>query len=812
MKLSLNWLKEYITFDLSPEKLGEVLTEIGLEVEGMEEIESIKGGLKGVLIGHVLECAKHPNADRLSLTKVDVGADEILQIVCGAPNVAAGQKVLVATIGTTLYDAEGESWKIKKGKIRGEVSQGMICAEDELQLGTSHDGIMVLPADTPVGMLASDYFNLESDIVYDIGLTPNRSDATSHFGVARDLAAALKINSDHSGEIHLSENTSIESQGGNNPISVQVEDQAGCPRYSGVYIAAVESKASPDWLQNKLKALGIKPKNNLVDITNYILHDLGQPLHAFDASKIGDGGIVVKTLAEGTSFVDLFGKEHKLLADDLMICDKQGKGLCIAGVVGDLDSGVTASTTDIFLEAAHFNADRLRTTSRKHIRTDASRVFEKGSDPNKTMMALKKAAALFVELGGGQIKGDWIDVYPNKIEARKILVRYHKVDQLIGLHLPKEKVHEILTAMHIAIEPIDDQSFYAAIPTDKADVLREVDVIEEILRIYGFNKVPLPEQLKTNTVSSAYPDSHFLKNKIGAALTSRGFAEVMGLSLEESKTYEAILPSMRSELVEVNNTSVPSMDVMRGSMMMSALEIIQRNQNRQQLNCKIFEFGRTYKKKGEDFEETEQLTLAMTGARNPETWTSMNGEDTSFHSIKGQVIAIMQLLGIRKYQVKATEDENYSLGLEYAVKDKLLARFGILNESLTTHFDLRSDVHYASLQWQNILNVLDPNNVRFKPLNRFPSMRRDLALVVDNSIKFEDIAYIARSIDKKWLKEVNLFDVYRNKSQLGENKKSYGVSFVFEDHQKTLKDKEVDKVMQSLINAFREKLAAEIRA
>lgn len=812
MNVSLNWLKDYLDINLNVEETSELLTAIGLEVEGQEEIESIKGGLRGLVVGHVKECGKHPGADKLSLTKVDVGGEEDLQIVCGAPNVAAGQKVVVATIGTVLYDAEGREFKIKKGKIRGEVSQGMICAEDELGLGNDHSGIIVLPEDTKIGMPASEYYKVETDVVYEIGLTPNRSDATSHLGVAKDLAAALKINHGQNGLVKVPDVSSFTTQNNNFPIEVVVENFEACPRYTGVSITGLTVKESPDWLKTRLNAIGVRPINNIVDITNFVLHELGQPLHAFDADKIKGKKIIVKTLPDGSIFKTLDEVDRKLTATDLMICDGESNGMCIAGVFGGINSGVTDSTTNIFLEAAHFNAKWIRKSSMHHIlRTDAAQCFEKGSDPNVTLYALKRAALLFQDLAGGEIASDVIDLYPNKIEKKEIDVRYSQINRLIGVDIPKEKVKEIFAALEMDILKESAEELTINVPTNKADVLREVDIIEEVLRIYGFNKVPFTDQLNSTIVISSKPDQHKLRNTVSDFLASSGFNEIMAVSLTESKYFEETLPVDNEKLVFVNNTSNSHLDVMRPTMLFSGLESIVRNQNRQNADLRLFEYGKTYEKLEEGFNERAHYSLFITGGKYSESWLTEDKSQVDYYSLKAYVQNVLDRLGLGRFQQSAIQDDLFAYGLKYHRGPKDLVSFGMVQKSILRKMDIKKPVFYAEFQWDNIVQSLKKHKVEFKELTKYPSVRRDLALVIDNSVNFQDIADVAHKTGKSILKEVNLFDVYENKDQLGENKKSYAVSFVFEDASKTLKDKEVEKVMSKLIQTYEGKLGAVIR-
>ncbi|MFK7808047.1 MAG: phenylalanine--tRNA ligase subunit beta [Saprospiraceae bacterium] len=813
MNISLNWLKDYLSVDLPPEQIGEILTSTGLEVEGMEEIESIKGGLEGVVIGHVKTCGKHPNADRLSLTTVDVGTGEDLQIVCGAPNVAAGQKVLVATIGTKLYDKEGGSFTIKKGKMRGEVSEGMICAEDELGLGESHDGIMVLPEATTVGQTAKEYFNIESDIVYEIGLTPNRSDATNHIGVAKDLAAALKINHAHNGQVKVPEVTEFAVDNNTLTIPVEVENKEACPRYAGVSISNVTVGTSPDWLQKRLNAIGVRPINNIVDVTNFVLHEFGQPLHAFDFDKIEGRKVIVRSLPTGTVFNSLDEVERKLHEEDLMICDGNSNGMCIAGVFGGINSGVIDATKNIFLESACFDAKTIRKTSTRHLlRTDAATTFEKGVDPNITIKALKRAALLIKELAGGEIASEIVDIYPNPVEKHQVEVSYKNVNRLIGTDIPKEKTQAILAALEIDILNDDGEKFTVAIPTNKVDVLREADVIEEILRIYGFDQVPLSGHIKMAVIPTKQPEAHKVRNTVGTMLAAKGFNEIMALSLTQEKYFDELYPVAKEELVYVNNTSNIHLNIMRPTMLLGGLESVLHNQNRKQADLRLFEFGRSYKKLDEEnFEETEHLSVWMSGQSLPESWMNKDKNEVTYYNLKSLVQQVLDRMGASAYQQTAINEGDFSYGMRYHRGAQVLVEFGEVKKSILKGMGIKRNVFYADFNWESLMKVVKKQKIGFVPLSKFPTVRRDLALVIENSVNFEDIAAIARKTGKKLLKEVNLFDVYKNEEQVGKGKKSYAVSFLFEDPSKTLKDKEVDKIMQQLIRSYEEKVGAIIR-
>lgn len=811
MKTSLSWLKKYVDLDLEINELSEILTTIGLEVEGVEEVEMIKGGLQGIVVGHVKTCEKHPDADKLSLTTVDVGGEADLQIVCGAPNVGAGQKVLVATIGTTLYD-DGKPWKIKKGKIRGQVSEGMICAEDELGLGASHDGIMVLPEDTEIGLPAAEYYNIESDTVFDIGLTPNRSDATSHLGVAKDVCAYLKINHGYSKDVKEPDIANFSVDYSSYPIDVEVKDKVACPRYSGITLSNVKVGESPDWMQKHLKAIGVRPISNIVDITNYVLHELGQPLHAFDADKIAGKKIIVKKAAKGDKFLSLDEKERILDSEDLMICDGNEKGMCIAGVFGGLDSGVTEGTTNIFLESAHFEAGNTRRTSTRHLlRTDAAKVFEKGSDPNITVFALKRAARLIVEYAGATIASEIVDIYPTEIKPKEITLSYAKVNRLIGTHISPEEIHNILRAMEMEITPVNDEQIKVNVPTNKADVLRDVDLVEEILRIYGFNKIPIPTKVSSTLTFSEFPSKRKIKETTADHLAAQGFNEMMGLSLIESNKYQDIFPMDEGGFVFINNTSNIHLDIMRPELLISGLTSVLHNHNRQQLDVRLFEFGKSYIKTEEDFKETEYLTLFMSGKRRLESWRQDFKPLVDFFDLKKAINNTLERLGITGYQISESEDDRFAYGLHYHRGPSTLAIFGEVDGAILSKMGIKNTVYYAEVPIKMLVKTAKNVKNTVSTISKFPSVRRDLALVVDKNVKFEDIQKLAVKTDKKLLQDINLFDVYTNEEHVGKGKKSYAVSYLFEDETKTLNDADVDKVMKKLIGTYSHQLGAVIR-
>lgn len=815
MKISLKWLKELIQIDnFSAQEISEMLTAIGLEVEGMETVESLPGGLKGLLIGEVIECDKHPNADKLSLTRVNVGTGELLQIVCGAPNVAAGQKVVVATVGTELYPSEGDSFTIKKGKIRGEVSEGMICAADEIGLGDDHSGIIVLPADTPVGIAAADYYQIETDTIFEIGLTPNRSDATCHLGVAKDLAAWLKVHHKLAKPVSIPDLSNFHADSTDNHIRVSVENQEACPRYSGLLIDSLHIKESPAWLQNRLRAIGVRPINNVVDITNLVLHESGQPLHAFDADKISENEIIVKTLPEGTVFKSLDGVERKLHAEDLMICDGQGKPMCMGGVFGGIDSGVTDSTTSIFLESAHFNAGFIRRSSMRHnLRTDAAKVFEKGSDPRITIDALKRAALLMKDLAGAKIVSSIIDLYPVSIKPAEVSVRYRRLNELIGVSLEKDQVALILQALDMEIIDKSDTQITVRVPANKADVQREVDVIEEVLRIYGLNQVEMPDYIHSNLSYSKNPDNHQLKSIVGDLLSANGFFEMMNLSLSQSGYYDKNLTHLKEQLIYIHNTSNVHLDIMRPDMLLSGLEVVQHNQNRRQEDLSLFEFGKTYRKQAsKEIVESSRLSMFLTGKKQAENWLATTTANVTFFSLKSYVEMIFSRLGISGFQQSEMEQEpNFLYGLKYHRGNKTLAQFGKVHPTIQRNMDIKEEVFYADLFWEEILSSLPTSRPTYSELSKYPTIRRDISLVADHSLKFGDIEKIVRKTGKSLIRSCKLFDVYENEQVIGKNKKSYAVSITFEDPSKTLKDKEIDKLMDKIISQCTQSLGATLR-
>lgn len=816
MKISHNWLKNYLQTNLSAEELGEILTDIGLELEGLESIQSIKGGLKGIVVGEVLTCAKHPNADKLSVTTVDILGERPLQIVCGAPNVAAGQKVLVATEGAEVYGKVGSSFVIKKGNIRSEVSEGMICAEDELGLGSSHEGIMVLPNEAKKGMSAAEYFNVKTDHVFEIGLTPNRSDATNHIGVARDLNAAINFRDLGDAVLKLPEMLELNICKSHYPVTVDLVNATDCPRYSGLIIENINVGESPDWLKEYLIAIDQRPINNVVDITNFVLHETGQPLHAFDLDKISGNTIIIKNLKEGTSFTTLDGVERKLLGNDLMICDGNSAPMCIAGVFGGKDSGVTESTSSIFIESAYFKAKPIRKTSTKHLlRTDASKCFEKGSDPEATVRALQRAAYLFQEIMGAKPANEILDIYPQVVERQNIEVHYKRINELIGVEISPEKVKRILFLLEMNIVFEEKEKLTITVPTNKADVIREVDVIEEIFRIYGLNEVPIDERLSYSYNSSIHPDPIVVKSDISKMLATIGFQEIMSVSLTQSSYFETAIPFPKEELVFINNTGNIHLDVMRPTMIVSGLEALLYNLNRQQHNqqnqYRLFEFGRIYAKEEGKIVEQDQLAIFMTGNRWPESWANSDKTKLNFADMKSYVEMLLQRFGLKNCQQVETKDSYFAEAIEWRRGQQLFATAGKLKASVCKKMDVKQEVWVAIFNWKQLESLLAKQTVHVTELNRFPSVKRDLALIVEKSTKFSDIAKIVNKVAKPLLTDLNLFDVYENDKQLGEGKKSYAVSFIFEQSDGTLKDEEVDNLMLKLRKSFTDQLGALIR-
>lgn len=822
MNISYNWLRDYLPFDLTPDEVAAALTSIGLETGSVETVQSVRGGLAGLVTGRVLTCTAHPNSDHLHLTTVDVGGDEPLKIVCGAPNVAAGQMVVVAVIGTKLYDGDKE-FVIKKSKIRGEESFGMICAEDEIGVGASHDGIIVLPADTPVGLPAAAYYKVETDHVLEVDITPNRVDATSHYGVARDLAAYLQ----QRGTPVALRRPSTEGFGMDDPspaIVIESVDSEGCPRYSGLTIRGVTVRESPEWLRRRLTAIGLRPINNVVDVTNYVLHELGQPLHAFDAAKIAGGRIQVRTMPAGTPFTTLDGIERTLTADDLMICDAE-KPMCIGGVFGGLDSGVTASTTDVFLESACFNPTWIRRTARRFgLSTDASFRFERGLDPNGTIEVLKRAALLIREVAGGRITGEIQDVYPNKVEPYAVDITFHKIDETIGQTIPPETVKSILRSLEIEIAHETPEGLSLRVPVYRIDVRRDVDVIEDILRIYGYNNVAFDDRVQS-TLSYRTPTdrSQRLESLISEQLCGAGFHEIMNNSLTRRANYEGLTTMPADACVTLMNPLSADLNVMRQTLLFGGLQTIAHNINHKQRNLRFFEFGNCYTRRAEGqsaeadtplkgFEEEHRLGLWLSGTRTENSWLHAD-EQTSVYELKAYVENILRRLGVdEKKTVRRTfSNEIYSSGMTIeTAAGRTLATFGIVDRRIARQADIDTEVSFAELSWTALMKETRQATTVFSEIPKFPEVRRDLALLVDTAVTFAQIEQTAAETDRKLLRRVVLFDVYEGKN-LPAGKKSYAVSFYLQDAERTLTDRRIDDLMAKLRRNLESKLEAQLR-
>ena len=806
MRISYNWIKQFLKVDLNSEQVSDMLTDLGLEVEIVEKYQSIKGGLEGIVVGHVLTCEKHPDADRLKITTVDLGEGNVVQIVCGASNVAAGQKVPVATIGTKLFDKDGIEFEIKKGKIRGQESHGMICAEDELGLGTSHDGIMILDNALTPGTLASKVFNIENDEVFEIGLTPNRADAMSHMGVARDLRAAL-IQKNHSLELITPSVSKFKVDKRTLKIDIDVKDATLAPRYCGVTISGITIKPSPSWLQNRLKSIGLTPKNNVIDVTNYVLHELGQPLHAFDAAKI-NGKVTIKTVAAGTKFTTLDDVERTLHEEDLLICDDKGP-MCLAGVFGGKNSGISENTTSIFLESAYFNPVTIRKTAKRHtLSTDASFRFERGIDPTITEYALKRAALLIQEVAGGEITADIIDLYPKKIEDFTVFLNYEKAFKLIGQELPKETIKKIVASLDIKVNSSSDAGLGLIIPSYRVDVQREVDVIEEILRVYGYNNITISKKLNATVAKSSRTEDYKVQNIIASQLNSLGFHEMMANSLT-SPEYIQLSEMLKEEHnVTMLNPLSNDLSVMRQSLLFSGLEAISYNINRKNSDLRLFEYGKSYRKLLSGHNEKKHLTLFITGDKSSESWTNLK-KPTDFFLFKGYVTSILDRLGFNKTENLPLISDYFSEGISIGIGNDVLVELGTLKKSILKHFDIKQDVLYAEFNWDLVIKLLS-NKIKFAAIPKYPEVRRDFALLVDTSVTFDSIYKIARQTEKSLLKNINLFDVYEG-NNLPEGKKSYTISFTIQDATKTLTDVQIDKIMGKLQTNFETELGATLR-
>ncbi|KKB53470.1 phenylalanine--tRNA ligase subunit beta [Parabacteroides goldsteinii] len=820
MNISYNWLKEYLDFDLQPEEVSAALTSIGLETGGVEEVQTIKGGLEGLVIGEVLTCVEHPNSDHLHITTVNVGGEEPLQIVCGAPNVAAGQKVVVAVNGTKLYDGD-EVFTIKRSKIRGVESNGMICAEDEIGIGTDHAGIIVLPADAVVGTPAKEYYNVKSDYVLEVDITPNRVDGTSHFGVARDLAAYLKQNGKPT-ELKRPSVDAFKIDDETPAIEVIVENTEACPRYSGVTIKGVTVKESPEWLKNRLNIIGLRPINNVVDVTNYVLHEMGQPLHSFDAGKVTGDKVIVKTMPEGTKFVTLDGVERTLTDRDLMICNTE-EAMCIGGVFGGLDSGVTEQTTDVFLESACFHPTWIRKTARRFgLNTDASFRFERGLDANNTIYVLKRAALLIQEVAGGKITGSIQDVYPNPVQPYTVELTYNKINSLIGKDIPVETVKSILASLEMEIVSETTEGLTIHVPVYRIDVQRDVDVIEDILRIYGYNNIEFSDSVKSNlSYKTATDRSYDLQNLISEQLCGSGFNEIMNNSLTRSAYYDELTTYPVSHCVMLMNPLSADLNGMRQTLLFGGLESIEHNVKRKNGNIRFFEFGNCYdynvEKKREDatlaeFSEDYRLGLWVCGDRVENSWAHAD-EKATVYELKAYVENILIRLGVnlKKVVFGNLSNDIYSTGVSITTTSgRELGTFGIVNRKICKAMDIDFEVYYAELSWTLLMKETKKNKVTFSEISKFPAVKRDLALLLDKSVQFAEIEKIAEESERKLLKEVSLFDVYEGKN-LPAGKKSYAVSFYLQDETKTLTDKQIDAIMQKIRKNLESKLGASLR-
>ncbi|MBW6460971.1 MAG: phenylalanine--tRNA ligase subunit beta [Bacteroidales bacterium] len=820
MKISYNWLKRYASFDMEPDEAARLLTSGGLEVEGLEKFESVRGGLQGVVIGQVMECSRHPNAEKLTLTKVDIGAGRLLSIVCGAPNVAPGQKVPVATVGTVLYSGEN-TFEIKEAKIRGEFSEGMICAEDELGLGTSHEGIMVLDTGARIGMEAAEYFRVTTDHVFEIGLTPNRTDATSHLGVARDLVALL--NSQNTTKKYSFERPSVDDFAPDDhslEIPVIVEDTEACPRYSGLTMTGVKVGESPFWLKDILNAAGIRPINNIVDITNFVLMEFGQPLHAFDAAEIKGGKVIVRKAHSDERFVTLDEIQRKLTPDDLMICNAES-GMCIAGVFGGVVSGVTGKTTSLFLESAHFSPRSIRKTSRYHgLQTDASFRFERGTDPNITVYALKRAALLIREIAGGRISSGIVDIYPEPVAPTSVTVTWNNVNRLIGKVIDREIIKDILQDLEIKIGQETNEELELFIPTFKTDVLREADVIEEILRIYGYDQVEMTSQLRSSLSFSQKPDPERLRDMVSEMLSHRGYHEIMNNSLTREKYADESPWLDTAASVKLLNPLSSDLNVMRQTLLFGGLETIAYNQNRKANDLRLYEFGRVYRLKtlpnGEKdllgkYHEEERLAIFMTGRKEPESWRT-GDQPIDLFDMKEAVMAVMTRLGfpMKHLEMIVFSDDLFREGIKVVSRQATLVLFGLLAKKVLKRFDLKQDVCFADLHWEEIIRQVATNKAGYREIPKFPEVRRDLALVLDQQVTYEELEKAAYQAEKHLLRSVSLFDIYQGE-KIGPGKKSYAMSFILRDDDKTLTDKVIEQTMDKILRIFKEKFNATVR-
>ncbi len=821
MNISYNWLKRYLKTDLTADETAKILTDIGLEVEGFEQIETIKGGLKGVVVAEVLTCVEHPDSDHLHITTVDVGGEAPVQIVCGAPNCRQGLKVLCATVGTVLYPNGGdEEFKIKRSKIRGVESLGMLCAEDELGIGASHDGIMELPADAVVGMTAKEYLHIEDDYLIAIGLTPNRVDAASHMGVARDLAAYLKAN----GRPVALEWPSVDAFAVDNhdlPINVRVENAEAAPRYAGVSIKGCTVAPSPEWMQNALRAAGINPKNNLVDITNFVLFELGQPLHAFDAAKIEGGEVIVRTCAEGTPFVTLDGVERKLTERDLMICSAE-RPMCIAGVFGGLDSGVSETTTDVFLESAYFNPVWVRKTAKRFgLNTDSSFRFERGVDPNLQVYALKRAALLMKELAGGQIASEIIDIYPTPVADFTFEISPMRICSLIGKQIPNETLRTIIQSLDVKILAEDEQTWQVAVPPYRVDVQREADLVEDILRIYGYNNIEIPTAVHSTLSYAPRPDRTKLMNLAADFLSAGGYTEIMSNSLTKASYYEGLESYKAEHCVRIMNPLSADLNVMRQTLLFNMLEAMSLNINHRNADLKLYEFGNCYFYNAEKcteenhlaaYDEEYRLAIAVTGTATPQSWDSKPTK-ASFFTLRATAEKLLKRFGIDSYTLRCEpiKSDLYSEAIELQLNGKKLCELGLVSPKMRKMADIKQEVYFLEMNFDLLVKSTKKHRIQVSELSKFPEVKRDLALLVDSSVSFAALREVAFATERKLLQRVSLFDVYEG-DKLPAGKKSYALSFILEDKSRTLDDKTIERVMQNLQRQFEQKCGAQVRA
>ncbi len=803
MKISYSWLKDYIDLDESPEEVSDVLTQTGLEVEGLETIEKIKGSLQGLVIGEVKSCRKHPNADKLSVTEVDIGKSELAHIVCGAPNVEMGQKVIVAPINTTIYPTMNEPFKIKKTKIRGELSEGMICAEDEIGLGTAHDGIMVLDTKLENGSPVDQLFDTGLEHVIEIGLTPNRGDAASHIGTARDLKAFYQR------EIKYPEEKNFDIKV-DNPVKVRVENTEACPRYSGYTIRNVKVGPSPEWLQQRLRTIGLEPINNIVDITNYTLHSLGQPLHAFDADEVQGNEIIVKTLENGSMFQTLDELKRTLHERDLMICDGRSNGMCIGGVFGGIKSGVKDTTTSIFLESAHFSQNYIRETAMRHgLSTDASFRFERGTDPEMTVKALEFATDLILSISGGYVASELVDIYPDKVEELTIPTKFKTFDRLIGKKIGNEKILQILESLDIKCSDISNETFKATVPAYRSEVTREADLVEEVLRIYGFNNIEIDESFSTGYLAGFEKyEPYKVQEDISKFLIGKGFYEILTNSITNQKYHED-LSLEDNEVVVLLNRSSEDLGIMKGTSVYSALESVRFNINRKKSNLKFFEFSKVYGKNSEGYTESSTLGIYLTGKEYEESWLH-NERDVQFQNLSGIVLDVFDKFGITDHKNTALKDDKlFSYGLQTHHRKKTLVSFGMIRPEICRYFGIDQEVFYGEFNWDHLLNSVN-DDLRYKPISKYPEVRRDLSLVLDKHISYREIEEISFNSEKKLLNRMNVFSVYEG-DRIEKGKIAYAIAFYLQDFERTLNDKQIDKSMNNLMSQFEKRLGAIIR-